>query len=140
MRDDIRNTATLSIAVTVTDVNEPPDVTGQQSQSFAENHATGRVLATYNATDPEDPSAIITRWSLSGTDGGDFTIDEQGELRFRNGPDYERPADSGKDNVYNFSVRASDGSPLRLPAGDCDRDRCERASGHNDGQQFSDGA
>ena len=110
VRDDIRNIDTLSIAVTVTDVNEPPDVTGQQSQSFAENHATGRVLATYNATDPEDPSAVITRWSLSGTDGGDFTIDEQGELRFRNGPDYERPADSGKDNVYNFSVRASDGS------------------------------
>ena len=42
-------------------------------------------------------------------DGGDFTIDEQGQLRFRNVPDYERPADSGRDNVYSFSVRASDG-------------------------------
>ena len=30
--------------------------------------------------------------------------------RFRNVPDYERPADSGKDNSYSFSVRASDGS------------------------------
>ena len=110
VRDDIRNTDTLSIAVTVTDVNEPPEITGQQALSFAENHATDSVLATYSATDPEDPSAQITRWSTSGTDGGDFTIDEQGELRFRNVPDYERPADSGKDNVYNFSVRASDGS------------------------------
>ena len=110
VRDDIRNTDTLSIAVTVTDVNEPPDVTGQQNQSFAENHATDRVLATYSGTDPEDPSAVITRWSLSGTDGGDFTIDESGQLRFRNIPDYERPADSGRDNVYSFSVRASDGS------------------------------
>ena len=68
------------------------------------------MLATYNATDPEDPSAQITRWSTSGTDGGDFTVNEQGELRFRNVPDYERPADSGKDNSYSFSVRASDGS------------------------------
>ena len=110
VRDDIRNTDTLSIAVTVTDVNEPPDVTGQQTFSFPENHATDSVLATYSATDPEDPSAIITRWSASGTDGGDFIINEQGELRFRNVPDYERPADSGKDNVYSFSVRASDGS------------------------------
>ena len=110
VRDDIRNTDTLSIAVSVTDVNEPPEVTGQQNQSFAENQSTDRVLATYNATDPEDPSAQITRWSTSGTDGGDFTVNEQGELRFRNIPDYERPADSGKDNVYNFSVRASDGS------------------------------
>ena len=110
VRDDVRNTATLPVTVTVRDVNEPPEVTGQQVLSFAENHATDRVLAAYNATDPEDPSAEITRWSTSGTDGGDFTIDEQGELRFRNVPDYERPADSGKDNSYSFSVRASDGS------------------------------
>ena len=27
----------------------------------------------------------------------------------RNVPDYELPADSGRDNVYNLSVRASDG-------------------------------
>ena len=110
VRDDVRNTATLPVTVTVRDVNEPPEITGQQNLSFAENHATDRVLATYNATDPEDPSAIITRWSTSGTDGGDFTVNEHGELRFRNIPDYERPADSGKDNVYSFSVRASDGS------------------------------
>ena len=140
VRDDIRNTDTLSIAVTVTDVNEPPDVTGQQGLSFSENQSTDRVLATYSATDPEDPSAVITRWSLSGTDGGDFTIDESGQLRFRNIPDYERPADSGKDNVYNFSVTSLGRKPLRLPAGHGHGDRCERASGHNDGQQFRDGA
>ena len=108
-RDDVRNTASLPVTVTVTDVDEPPEITGQQTLSFAENHATDSVLAAYNATDPEDPSAVITHWSTSGTDGGDFTIDEQGELRFRNIPDYERPADSGKDNSYSFSVRASDG-------------------------------
>ena len=110
VRDDVRNTATLPVTVTVRDVNEPPEISGQQNLSFTENHATDRVLATYNATDPEDTSAEITRWSTSGTDGGDFTVNEQGELRFRNVPDYERPADSGKDNIYNFSVRASDGS------------------------------
>ena len=107
--DDGSNTATLPVTVTVRDVNEGPEISGQQSLSFAENHATDRVLATYSATDPEDPSAVITRWSLSGTDGGDFTINELGGLTFRNVPDHERPADSGRDNVYNFSVRASDG-------------------------------
>ena len=110
VRDDVRNTATLPVTVTVRDVNEPPEVSGQRSLTFAENHATDRVLATYSAIDPENPSSLITRWSLSGTDGGDFTINESGELTFRNVPDYERPADSGKDNVYSFSVRASDGS------------------------------
>ena len=109
-RDDNFNTSSLDVTVTVTDVNEGPEVSGQQFLTFTENQATDRVLATYNATDPEDPSAVITRWSLSGTDAGDFTINESGELSFRNVPDYERPADSGRDNVYNFSVRASDGS------------------------------
>ena len=99
----------LHARVTVRDVDEAPEVSGQQSLSFSENQTTARVLATYSATDPEDPTATITRWSLTGSDAGDFTITENGELTFRQVPDYDRPADSGRDNVYNFSVRASDG-------------------------------
>ena len=106
---DGSNTDSLAVRVTVREVNEGPEVSGQESLSFTENQTTERILARYSATDPEDPSATITRWSLSGTDGGDFTITENGELSFRNVPDYDKPADSGKDNVYNFSVRASDG-------------------------------
>ena len=109
-RDDGFNTGTLDVVVAVTDVNEGPEISGQQSLTFTENQATNRVLATYTATDPEDPSALITRWSLSGTDAGDFTINENGEVTFRNVPDHGKPADSNRDNVYNFSVRASDGS------------------------------
>ena len=108
-RDDDFNSGTLEITVTVTDANEGPEITGQPSLAFTENQATDRVLATYSAADPEDPSALITRWSLTGTDSGDFTIDENGQLTFRNVPDHEKPADSGRDNVYNLSVRASDG-------------------------------
>ena len=108
-RDDAFNTASLPVTVTVTDVNEGPEISGQQSLSFNENRATEQVLASYTATDPEDPSAAITRWSLSGTDAGDFTIDESGQLSFRNVPDYESPADSNRDNEYLVTVRASDG-------------------------------
>ena len=67
------------------------------------------MLATYTAADPERPSVRITGWSTSGTDGGDFMINVLGELRFRNSPDYERPADSNRDNVYEVTIRASDG-------------------------------
>ena len=107
--DDDGHADSVAVTVTVTAQNEGPEIAGQQSLSFAENQATDRILATYTATDPEDPSALITRWSLSGSDAGDFVISEGGELSFRNVPDYEAPADSGRDNVYNFSVRASDG-------------------------------
>ena len=80
---------------------------GPTSVSFAEN-GTGSV-GTYAATDPEDPAADITRWSVTGRDGGDFLINEDGELTFRNNPDHERPADSNGDNEYEVTVRASDG-------------------------------
>ena len=100
---------TLPVTVTVTDVNEGPEIAGTQSLISAENTATDEVLATYNATDPEDPTAKITRWSVTGRDGGDFTINEGGDLTFRNPPDHERPADSGGNNVYEVTVRASDG-------------------------------
>ena len=107
--DDQGHTDTVAVTVTVTDQSEGPEVSGPQSLSFAENQVTDRVLASYGAVDPEDPSALITRWSLSGSDARDFAISDTGELFFRSVPDFERPADSGRDNVYSLSVRASDG-------------------------------
>ena len=109
--DDDNNTAPLGLTVTVTDVNEGPEISqlGSAPGSVPENQDQLQVLARYTATDPENPSAEITRWRTSGSDGGDFVINEQGELRFRNTPDYERPADSNRDNVYVFTVQASDG-------------------------------
>ena len=72
-----------------------------------ENH--DGVLRTYTGRDPEDPTLELTNWRTSGTDGGDFTMSEDGELSFRNTPDYERPADSNRDNEYGFTVQVSDG-------------------------------
>ena len=103
------NEGTLAVTVTVTGVDEGPEITGARSLAFDENTATDRVLAAYTGTDPEDPTAEVTRWSVTGRDGGDFSINEDGELTFRNPPDHERPADSNRDNVYEVTVRASDG-------------------------------
>ena len=101
----------FSFTITVADVNEGPEIAriGSGPGSVAETYAPAQVLARYAATDPEDPSATITLWSTSGADGEGFVMNARGELRFRNQPDYERPADSDRDNVYEFMVRASDG-------------------------------
>ena len=106
---DGTHTGSVAVMVNVTDVNEGPTVSGSETLSSTENRATEQVLASYTGSDPESPGTPINRWSTSGTDGGDFTINENGELKFRNTPDYERPADSNRDNIYNFSVRAYDG-------------------------------
>ena len=109
--DDDSNTAPLDVAVTVIDVNEGPEVSlvGSAPGSVPENTPVTKVLATYTAIDPEQPGETITRWSVTGRDGGDFVINALGELRFRNTPDFERPADSNRDSVYEVTVRAYDG-------------------------------
>ena len=79
----------IEVKVLVTNVNEPPIITrsdGDDALSYPEDTATTRVLHRYRATDPEKGS--IT-WSVEGTDGGDFTIDTSGNLRFASQPDHE---------------------------------------------------
>ena len=109
--DEDSHSDRLAFTITVTDVNEGPEITrvGSAPGSVAENYGQTQVLARYTAIDPEDTSAQISRWNTSGRDGGDFVMNEQGELRFRYSPDYERPADSNRDNVYEVTVRAYDG-------------------------------
>ena len=106
--DQTGHAASLAVTVTVTDANEGPTVSGTAEYTVRENHEAA--LGTYTARDPEDPGLEITRWSVTGRDGGDFAINEDGDLSFRSPPDYERPADGNRDNVYEVTVRASDGS------------------------------
>ena len=54
-RDDNFNTSSLDVTVTVTNVNEGPEVTGSVSLTFTENQPTDRVLATYNGYRPGGP-------------------------------------------------------------------------------------
>ena len=96
----------LRVSVEVTDVNEAPEIyQGAASHTYDENDA--HPVDQYFARDPEGTTSFT--WSLSGSDRGDFTI-TGGQLQFANTPNYERPADSGGNNVYNVTVRASDGS------------------------------
>ena len=70
-------------------------------------------IADYDGRDEENGQNIT--WSKAGTDAGDFNIDSgTGVLSFANRPNFEIPADSGGDNVYNVTVRVTDTtSPLK---------------------------
>ena len=104
--DDGVNVDTLDVTVTVREVNEGPEVTsGSPSFTISENQDLPS--AVYTGFDPE--GGMVTRWTVGGTDGGDFTISQEGVLTFRNTPDFERPADSNRDNIYELQVRPYDG-------------------------------
>ena len=103
---DGAQTGTLDVAVTVTDLVDGITVSGPGAVDYAENGAAP--VAAYAAPGGE-ANATIT-WSLSGDDGGDFSIGSAGELAFTAPPDYENPADADADNVYRVTVEASDGT------------------------------
>ncbi len=96
---------TIGVVITLTDINEPPTVTGTTTTEYAENDT--RSVETYLYDDQEGNPVT---WSLSGTDEDDLNITQFGELEFASSPDYEAPADSGTNNVYNVNVLAADGT------------------------------
>ena len=109
-------TVSLGVAITVTAVEEGPEITGTTTHTVMDNQDL--IGATFTARDPEDPDAEVSRWTLAGSDAGDFTITDtsqqtgqnSAQLTFRNLPDYDRPADSNGDNEYLVTIRAYNGS------------------------------
>ena len=99
--DDIR------VTITVTDVDEVPELSGASAVDYAEE-GTGAV-ATYTARDPERDGTI--EWTLLGNDAALFSI-ERGTLRFQSPPDYENPGDTDTNNRYAVTVKATDAGGL----------------------------
>ena len=102
---DGANTAERTVAIMVTDENDPPIFTSDTAVSVAENQT---VAYTALATDADGDDLS---YSLSGTDAALFMIDATtGEVRFIEAPDFEAPGDADGDNVYDIVVTASDGT------------------------------
>ena len=69
-------------------------------------------MATFSATD-DDGDPIV--WSLSGADAKLFSISPDGELSFKDSPNYEKPGTAlggttADRNVYNVTLEAAGGS------------------------------
>ena len=138
-------TGDLDVTVTITNVNEPADISFAASGgvtvtdnalSVDENY--DGTLATFSASDPEGEAGLTYEWSVGGTDRLDFAVTGGGGvLSFAAIPDYELPADSGGNNVYDITVQATevdDGEPLTLeltgrPRRDRHHHQRERAAG-----------
>ena len=69
---------------------------------------TDGIIANYPSTDADGD---LLTYSLSGADADAFTIDENGNLRFKDAPNFASPADANGDNNYEVSVTVSDGLP-----------------------------
>ena len=86
----------IPVTIMVANIDEKPEITGDDSVEYAENAEVD--VATFTA---EDPEGAMVRWSLSGDDMDAFVI-EDGVLTFDEPPDYEEK------RTYSVTVKATD--------------------------------
>ena len=101
----------ILVTINVTDEDDPADISGGSSLSYAEN-GTGPV-ATFSAND-QDGDAI--EWSLAEMDDYKLFTISGGVLAFKKSPNYEEPNSAvtggtlDEKNVYNVTIEATGGS------------------------------
>ncbi len=93
------------VYISITGQNDRPEITSGTTVNVVE-HSTGTV---YTATATDRDSGQTLTYSLDGDDAGLFNIDPNtGAVSFKAAPNFEAPADSGGDNVYDIAVTATD--------------------------------
>ena len=106
------NSDEITVTITVTNVNEAPEITGEAGVTFGEVDGNiDTALDDYEADDPETGGTNNDNdvtWSVAGDDGSKFDISTAGALTFKAKPDFEAPTDANKNNVYEVTVRAAD--------------------------------
>lgn len=109
--DDGGRSTTQNLTITVAPLNDNlPVITPFGNITVDENTSTTVVILDVNATDADAPVQTLT-YSLAGIDAAHFLINANtGELRFKNLPDFENPADQGGNNVYDITIVVSDGN------------------------------
>ncbi|MDG1821748.1 MAG: hypothetical protein P8H25_00005, partial [Flavobacteriaceae bacterium] len=107
LKDAVGNNAVLTTPEVVAGDNTivvDMVLTAAADSSVAEN-------AAYTSTAPSisgnDPSGTIT-YSLTGADAGDFTVNATTGVVSMVARDFETPADADMDNVYNYTLVATD--------------------------------
>ena len=97
----------LNYFMSLTNGNQAPVITSAAAFSVLENTTVvGAIVAT-------DVDGDTLTYNIGGVDADRFTINsETGALSFVAAPDFETPADTGADNIYNVQVVVTDGTEV----------------------------
>ncbi len=114
--DDKGASADSTLTVTVTGVNDPPEIVDGPTKTVTVAENTAGAFYDAEATDIDTPQNELF-WDIrpattsnGSLDASLFTIDSAtGELSFIDPPDFEDPQDDGADNDYEVRIRVRDG-------------------------------
>ncbi len=98
---------TITILINLNDVNEPPSFTSDATFETEENN---RSIGRVDAVDVDNGDGITGYTLTGGADQDQFEINSAGALTFKEAPDFEDPADSGRNNEYIVEVTATGGT------------------------------
>ncbi|MFK8078917.1 MAG: cadherin domain-containing protein [Granulosicoccus sp.] len=109
VKDENSGADSRDVKITVTDVNEPPDIVVPALVDIAENQTA---VLTASSIDEDGDKPI---YSISeGADAALFVIDSvSGELSFQSAPNFEMPADAARNNIYVATLQVADGQGNR---------------------------
>ena len=97
--------AAITVTINVTD--EPVEIDGPSSVEFSEGeYVYSPVVAQYKIESSGSPAEL----TLTGPDARHFSIADWGVLSLKAQLDYEAPRDSGRNNVYDVTINATDGT------------------------------
>ncbi|SMN15082.1 Chitinase [uncultured Candidatus Thioglobus sp.] len=116
----ISSTNDINISITASDgtntssgqnftinVTENPNPAVITNTNISRNEGTSLTALSINATN--DPNSQTLTYGISGTDANLFNvISTTGVITFKSAPDYENPADAGRNNVYNLTLEVND--------------------------------
>ena len=109
-RDAAGLSSSVDVTIKITDMNEAPAImrgglaiSGDTTPEVAEGTTA---VETYSLV---GPNAASGTWALDGADKDDFTF-TGGVLAFATSPDFEAAADADRDNVYEVTLSADDGT------------------------------
>ncbi|MCJ8056687.1 cadherin domain-containing protein [Shinella curvata] len=105
-------TTAQTLLVKILNANDAPVITSNGSGTtanitLAENTAKVTRMTAFDA----DSGSKLTFSIVGGADKAKFGIDKStGALSFLSNPDFEKPGDADKNNIYSVTVRVSDGN------------------------------
>ncbi|WP_197171301.1 VCBS domain-containing protein [Novipirellula aureliae] len=110
--DGVGTASTGTFNITLTPINDNVVVItsdGGGATASINVNETVSFVTQVTVSDADLPGDTMTYSIIGGTDQNDFAIDASGNLTFVSPPDYENADDSDLDNVYEVTVRVSDG-------------------------------
>ena len=97
-----------TVDIKVEDVNEAPVLVSKTNMKVKHPEDAGKIVARIEAEDLDSGQDNVKYKLTKGDDARAFKITSRGDLAFLKLPDFEKPLDNDKNNIYEVSYRAID--------------------------------